>query len=117
MKSARILGSVLSLSLLIMPVAMAAEKDSPAKEAAEGRKTFDAKCKSCHGPDGKADTTMAKNLKIRAFESKEVQEQSKEALYKTIEDGKGKMPSYKGKLNKDQINDLVDYIKSLAPKK
>ncbi|HYM60672.1 MAG TPA: cytochrome c [Thermoanaerobaculia bacterium] len=115
MKSARILGSVLSLSLLVVPAVMAAE--SPAKEAAEGKKTFDVKCKSCHGPEGKADTTMAKNMKIKAFESKEVQEQSKEALYKTIEDGKGKMPSYKGKLNKDQINDLVDYIKSLAPKK
>ena len=117
MKSARILGSVLSLSLLVMPAVMAAEKESPAKEAAEGKKTFDAKCASCHGKEGKADTTMAKNMKIKAFESKEVQEQSKEALYKAIEDGKGKMPAYKGKLNKDQINDLVDYIKSLAPKK
>ncbi len=113
MKSARILGSLLSLSLLIVPTVMAAQKDSPAKEAKEGSSIFESKCFACHGKDAKGQTAMGKTLKIRDLHSAEVQKQTKEELTKIIEDGKGKMPAYKGKLSKDQINDLVDYIKSL----
>jgi cytochrome c6 len=113
MKSARILVSMLSLSLVILPAAMAAEKDSPAKEQKEGASIFESKCAACHGKDAKGETSMGKTMKIRNLHSADVQKQTKEELYKIIEDGKGKMPVYKGKLSKDQINDLVDYIKSL----
>jgi len=42
-----------------------------------------------------------------------VQKESKEALTKIISDGKGKMPAFKTKLNKEQIEDVVGFIRSL----
>ncbi len=115
MRSSRWLGFlVICLFVVSIPVAaIAAEKESPKKERAEGAKIFKEKCQSCHGPDGNAETKMAKNLKIRALSSADVQKQSKEGIVKIVTDGKAKMPAFKGKLSKDQIDDLADFIKGL----
>jgi mono/diheme cytochrome c family protein len=78
-----------------------------------GADTFKAKCAACHGPDGSGNTTMGKNLKLRDFGSPDVQKQSDEELTTIITKGKGKMPSYDGKLTKDQISDVVKYIRTL----
>ncbi len=100
-----------ALSLVSLPVFAA---ESAAKEAKEGEAIFAKSCQSCHGKAGAADTGMAKNMKIRPMSSEEVQKQSKEELVKITTDGKGRMmPAFKGKLSKDQIDDVVDYIKSL----
>jgi cytochrome c6 len=74
---------------------------------------FKAKCAMCHGPDGKGQTTMGKNMNIRDLGSAEVQGQSDADLTNIITNGKGKMPKYDGKLTKDQISDLVKYIRTL----
>lgn len=78
-----------------------------------GADTFKAKCAACHGPDGSGNTTMGKNLKLRDLGSADVQKQSDDDLTTTITKGKNKMPSYDGKLTKDQIGDVVKYIRSL----
>ncbi len=78
-----------------------------------GADTFKAKCAACHGPDGSGSTTMGKNLKLRDLGSADVQKQSDEELSTIIDKGKNKMPSYDGKLTKDQISDVVKYIKTL----
>ncbi|HYA24880.1 MAG TPA: c-type cytochrome [Terriglobales bacterium] len=81
--------------------------------ADSGADTFKAKCAMCHGPDGKAQTAMGKNMNIRDLGSAEVQGQSDADLNGIITNGKGKMPKYDGKLTKDQITDLVKYIRTL----
>jgi cytochrome c6 len=111
MKMIRLFLVVLVSMSLALPSLFAVE--SAAKEKKEGAGIFKAKCQSCHGPEGKADTAMAKNMKVRSMHSEEVQKQSKEELVKITTDGKGKMPAFKGKLSKDQIDDVVDYIKGL----
>lgn len=78
-----------------------------------GADTFKAKCAACHGPDGSGNTTMGKNLKLRDLSSADVQKQSDDELTTIITKGKGKMPSYDGKLTKDQVSDVVKYIRSL----
>ena len=79
-----------------------------------GADTFKAKCAACHGPDGSGNTTMGKNLKLRDLGSADVQKQSDDELTTIITKGKGgKMPAYDGKLTKDQISDVVKYIRSL----
>ena len=78
-----------------------------------GADTFKAKCAACHGPDGSGNTTMGKNLKLRDLGSADVQKQSDEELTTIITKGKAKMPAYDGKLTKDQISDVVKYIRSL----
>ena len=81
--------------------------------ADSGADTFKGKCAMCHGADGKGETSMGKTLKIRDLGSADVQGQSDADLTKIITDGKGKMPKYDGKLTKDQIDDVVKFIRTL----
>jgi cytochrome c6 len=81
--------------------------------ADSGGDTFKAKCAMCHGADGKGATAMGKTMGLRDLGSAEVQSQSDPDLTNTITNGKNKMPKYDGKLTKDQINDVVKYIRTL----
>lgn len=68
-------------------------------------------CAACHGSNGAGQTTMGKNLKVPDFASAGVQKQSDAELAEIITKGKGRMPSYDGKLTRDQIDGLVKHIR------
>lgn len=102
---------VLFVLLMIAFAANAVAQNTPAKDL------FASKCAMCHGPDGSAQTTMAKNLKIRDFHSSDVQKQSDADLKTVITKGKGKMPSFDGKLTGEQIDQLVSYIREIGKQK
>ena len=74
---------------------------------------YKSKCQMCHGADGKGDTAVGKKMGVKDFHDPEVAKASDAELIKITEDGKGKMPAYKGKLTDDQIKSLVKYIRSL----
>lgn len=78
-----------------------------------GADTYKAKCAACHGAAGAGDTAMGKNLKLRDLGSADVQKQSDDELAAIITKGKEKMPAYDGKLTKDQIGEVVKYIRTL----
>ncbi len=78
-----------------------------------GMDVFKGKCAMCHGADGKGATAMGKSLKLRDLSSADVQKQSDAELATIITNGKEKMPKYDGKLTKDQINDVVKYLRTL----
>ena len=73
---------------------------------------YKAKCQSCHGADGKA-TAIGKKLGAKDFQDPDTAKLSDAEMAKIIEQGKNKMPPYKGKLTDDQIKALVSYIKEL----
>jgi mono/diheme cytochrome c family protein len=70
----------------------------------------------CHGPDGKGETPAGKNMKAVNFAAPEVAKMSDEELETVITKGKNKMPAFEGKLKKEQIVELVAYIRELAKK-
>jgi mono/diheme cytochrome c family protein len=79
-----------------------------------GASTFKAHCASCHGSKGAADTMLGRNLNLRPLASPEVQEQSDDELFSIISRGRKKrMPAYDNRLSKEQIRELVKYIRSL----
>jgi cytochrome c6 len=82
-----------------------------------GAATFKSKCAMCHGPDGSGKTAMGEKLKIRDLHSAEVQSQNDAALTQIVTKGKGKMPAYDGKLTKEQIEQVVVYLRELGKKK
>lgn len=84
--------------------------------AADGAATFKSKCAACHGQDGSGDTTMGKKLAVRALGSAEVQKQTDAELTAVITKGKGKMPSYAGKIPDADIAALVKHIRTFAKK-
>lgn len=72
---------------------------------ADGAATF-AKCKACHGADGKGNAAM----KVSPFDTTKADA----TLIATVTEGKPpKMPSYKGKLTEAEIAEVVAYIKTL----
>ncbi len=84
-------------------------------------RTWKAKCASCHGADGKAQTEQGKKLKIADYSSPEWQSAKKDAELKTaILDGvhremggvKQDMDGYKGKISDAEADQLVQYIRT-----
>jgi cytochrome c6 len=81
-----------------------------------------AKCSSCHGMDGKADTEKGKKMKMNdmttaEWQSAKTDEEIKKAILegvKSEKDGvKQEMDSYKDELKPDQVDALVKYIRGL----
>ena len=70
----------------------------------------------CHGADGKATTPVAKMMQVPSFDTAASRAKSNASLEAIIENGKGKMPSYKSQLSGAQIKDLVTYIRTLQKK-
>jgi mono/diheme cytochrome c family protein len=81
--------------------------------ADSGADTYKKKCSACHAVNGAGDTMLGKNLKLRVLGSADVQKQSDDELVAVIGKGKNRMPPFDRKLSKDQIRDVVKYIRSL----
>ena len=81
-----------------------------------GAALFKTKCAMCHGAEGKGDTAMGKSLKLKDFSSDDVQNVHDSEMKTLIENGKGKMPAFKGKLTDKQIGDLIQFVRTLKKK-
>jgi len=86
-------------------------------QAKDAASTFDAKCAMCHAKNGSGDSPMGKSMKVPDLRSKAVQSKSDAELHKIITDGAGIMPKYGTQLSKQEITDLVAYIRHLGGKK
>ena len=82
-------------------------------DSQEGAALYKTKCAMCHGADGKGDTAMGKNLKLRDFASDDVQKVHDSEMKTLIENGKGKMPAFKGKLTDKQLGDVIQFVRTL----
>ena len=86
---------------------------SSAAVAQDAAATYKAKCSMCHGVRDGADGKGGK-MGTRDFASPEVKAETDAQLTDIVTKGKGKMPSYSGKLSDADINGLVTYIRGLA---
>lgn len=79
-----------------------------------------AKCKSCHGEDGKAKTKMGQKESIDDFSSPAWQKAESDAeIRQVIAEGSSrnaKMKAFKDKLTPEQIDALVGYIRTMKAK-
>jgi cytochrome c6 len=80
---------------------------APLARAESGAEVYTAKCKLCHGPDGKG---SAVGLKMGAKDLT-VTKLSEAEIAKTVEEGRGKMTPFKGKLDAGQIQAVAKYVK------
>jgi len=104
--------SSLAPAALATFAALALGAAAPARAASETYQTF---CAVCHGDDGKAQTEKGKEKGARDFTSKKWQKSvDDDRLQASIEKGKGKMPSFKGKVADDDIKALVKEVRSFA---
>ena len=94
-------------------------------EERQGKVLFTKYCSVCHGTDGKGDGFNAFNLDPRPRDLSDKQYMSaftEERLYQTIDlGGRGmnkspSMPSWGGRLNRQEIKYLIAFIQSMTPK-
>ena len=113
MKKGGTMNGVLAAILMVIVVV------ARAGDVEKGKAIYDAKCVTCHSKDGKGNPAMAKMFKIERaamdFSSEQNQKKTDADLTKFITDGKGKMPSFKGKLKDAEIASALAFIRSLAP--
>lgn len=110
MRKSRIYWSALVTAALVFLLS------SPNLFAQDATALFTSKCAACHGKDGMAKTPMGAKLKVQDLSSPEVQKLSNAELTKIVSEGKEKMPAYKTKLSKEQIDGLVAYVRNFAKK-
>ena len=107
------------LMLVLVPKVAFAQAD-PKTE-----RLWKAKCASCHGADGKAQTEQGKKMAMHDITTAEWQkswtdDKIKQAILNGVDetkDGKKKqMDPFKDKLKPEQVDALVGYTRSLAAK-
>jgi cytochrome c6 len=81
-----------------------------------GAEIFNQMCVGCHGPDGKSQTDMGKQVQAADLTSTAIQKLTDSSLSRVVENGKEKMPAFKDKLSSDEIKSVVAYVRQL-PKK
>jgi len=98
---------------VVSVIFLAASVVVPAFAQAPGADTYKAKCAMCHGADGLATSTMAKNMKILSFKDPAMVKAPNAQLIASTKNGKGTMKGFSGKLTDDQIKDVISYIRTL----
>jgi mono/diheme cytochrome c family protein len=85
----------------------------PVYGLADSGAEFKMRCAPCHGAKGAGETKLGQHFHVRDLGSAEVQKQSDGELATIIAKGKGRMPAQESKLSRDQINDIVKWIRTL----
>lgn len=88
------------------PSAMAQTTASPETTAS----IYKANCVICHAEDGSG-TPLGIRLKAKDLRSKEVLEKPSEELAQTIRAGKGNMPAFGTRMDSEQIDKLIEYVR------
>ncbi len=82
----------------------------------DGAKLYSQRCAFCHGADGKAQTNAGKRMGARDLTDKGWQDGTKDDdIFATIKEGNGAMPSFKAKLNDEEIKAVVKQVRKFKP--
>lgn len=85
-------------------------------DAAPASRLFRRHCVSCHGKDGKAQTSKGKFSHARDLTNSQWQDDvSDERIFNSIMNGRnvsGNMPSFSNKLNEKEAESLVNFVRS-----
>lgn len=77
-----------------------------------GEAVYKAKCMSCHGPAGIANSGIGKIMKVKPVTDPSVREMSKVKMIEVTRTGMGRMQGFKGELTDAQINASVAYFRT-----
>lgn len=100
--------------LIVTSLASTAFAEGPAQP---GKAAYVSNCASCHGLDGKGKGAegMYFTPSPTDFTTAAFAKQSDAAVHKGIAEGKGNMPAFKMKLSDAAIDEVIAYLRTLAP--
>lgn len=104
--------ALLAFFLFAIPHSAAAQ----AGNADEGQKLFVQNCVTCHGPDGSGNTAIGKSVGAKDLRSAEAKKLSDAEIATQINQGKGNMPPFASSLKKENVNNLIAYVRELGKK-
>jgi cytochrome c oxidase cbb3-type subunit 3 len=107
-------GLIISLSLFLLAIPYSAF--AQAGKAENGQKLFDENCSKCHGPDGSGNTQIGKAVGAKDLRTPEAQKLTNAQISTQIDQGKGNMPPFTGTFSKEQVNDLIAYVRTFGKK-
>ena len=85
-----------------------------AASAVDARATFNSKCASCHGRNGRGKTLRGRRSHARDLTEAGWQDEvSDERLFNSISNGRNKMPAFRKKLSESEVDALVAYVRRL----
>jgi len=122
------IGLIAAFSVFCLTAVHAGQAKPPAPAAkaspesiASGETVFKRQCQSCHGATGLGDGPASKYLKgklpnftDKAAMAKIKEEDIKETVTNGVKTEVGTMPAFKTKLKADEIQDVINYVHSLA---
>ena len=110
-------GVGVSLALALFGSFMWADADTNSRanaSAVDARATFNARCAICHGRDGRGKTARGRRTHARDLTDASWQNDvSDERLFNSINNGRNKMPAFKKKLSENDIDALVNFVRSV----
>ena len=74
---------------------------------------FLARCSTCHAEHGEGSEVGA-SLNVPDLRSREVQNQKDGTLRQVIREGRGDMPTFKRDFTEDEVNQLIQLVRSFA---
>jgi mono/diheme cytochrome c family protein len=82
----------------------------------KGKKIYENNCLICHGEHGKGDGLLGASLKPRPTDltSPETRGKSDRDLWTVIHEGRGVMPAWKTRLNEQDMQNVLAYIRNLG---
>ncbi len=106
---------ILASAILLTFVAYA-NAAAPNQQASTAERTYLQRCVNCHARDGSGNNAQGKKLKVRDLRSPEVQKMSDADLLNIIAKGKGQMPGYEKQMDAAARQEMLQYIRQMAPK-
>jgi mono/diheme cytochrome c family protein len=102
------------IAFLVSFVLVLATPSSKAASGADTGSTFNAKCATCHGRDGRGQTARGRRTHTRDLTDASWQNDvSDERLFNSIHNGRSRMPAFKKTLSESEIDALVTYVRQL----
>lgn len=99
-----------SIAFLIFACGSASgPNDTMGTERSPGQRVYNMNCTLCHGRDGKAGLNGAKDLTVSTL--------TKEEMAAIVRNGKGAMAPYKNVLSAEELDDVVEHVRSLGKTK
>ncbi len=100
-------GVLLEIAVCTLSFAQPALADASTGLAAKGAKIFSANCAACHQG---GNNVVAANKNLKADTLKQYGMNSVAAIVAQVTNGKGAMPSFKGRIQEDDIKAVAAYV-------